>query len=76
MEETEKYYFTFGSGQKHEGYCQPIFGDYWSARQKMIETYGNKWAFQYSQEEWNDMKKEPGRMFLYPLEKEMEAMDA
>jgi len=58
----EIYYFTFGCGQPHEGWCQPILAeDGQVARAKMVELYGNKWSFQYN---------EP------PTEKQMMLMEA
>ena len=53
--EEEKYYiFTFGVGQKHGGYYVKIKGTYEGARQKMFDRYGKEWAFQYSEEQWQD----------------------
>ncbi len=46
--------FTFGSGQPNAGHYVKISGDYDSARQEMIDRYGLEWAFQYSEQEWND----------------------
>ena len=52
--------FTFGSGQKHEGYLVKIQGTRNSARKKMFENYGEDWAFQYSLEEWGEwLRKKP-----------------
>lgn len=49
-----KYIFTFGSGQENAGRCQPIVAtNEIQARQRMFEVYGNKWAFMYTEEEWN-----------------------
>ena len=48
------YIFTFGCGQQHEGRYVKVYGSYVEAREKMIEKYGKEWAFQYSEEEWND----------------------
>lgn len=48
-----KYYFTFGSGQVNEGFCQPIIAkDMIIARQKMHDLYGQEWAFCYTEEQW------------------------
>lgn len=44
--------FTFGCGQEHAGRYVKIYGTYGEARQKMVEKYGSKWAFQYSLQEW------------------------
>jgi hypothetical protein len=71
----EKFIFTFGIGQKHGGYCQPIFAkDYEAARNKMFELYENKWAFQYTNERWEEIKNNPNRM--YAMETELEPIYA
>lgn len=44
--------FTFGCGQEHYGYIVKVQGTFSSARSKMFNKYGDKWAFQYSLEEW------------------------
>lgn len=47
------YFFTFGMGQTYEGYCQPIIAENEEdARVKMVELYGRKWAFQYTESEY------------------------
>lgn len=35
-EKKQVWRFTFGSGQYNEGYCQPIFGTFASARAEMV----------------------------------------
>ena len=53
------YYFTFGCGQKNEGFVQPILANSWGeARAKIVEINGNHWAFQYTEAQWNKWKKE------------------
>ncbi len=47
-----KWYFTFGFGQVHEGRYHVIEGSYKDARERMVEKFGKKWAFQYSEEQW------------------------
>ena len=64
------WYFTFGSGQEHEGHCIKIEGSFESARQKMFDRFGSHWAFQYSEDEWERMKNDPNR--YWPLETELE----
>lgn len=50
----EKWYFTFGCGQAYEN-CFIIFtGTREEARKKMIHSFGIKWSWQYSEEEWNE----------------------
>lgn len=62
--------FTFGCGQALAGKCVRISGTYGEARQKMMEVFGDKWAFQYSLEEWEQMKNDPNRM--WPMEEELD----
>jgi len=47
------YIFTFGSGQDNAGKYIRLKGSYESTRSKMIERFGNKWSFQYSEDDWN-----------------------
>jgi hypothetical protein len=52
-EKLETYYFTFGVGQKYEGKFVKITAEsYMDARAKMVDRFGTKWAFQYSEDEW------------------------
>lgn len=48
--------FTFGCGQPLAGKCVRILGTYAQAREKMCSVFGDKWAFQYSAEEWDKFK--------------------
>ena len=48
----ETWIFTFGSDHKNAGHFVKISGDFRTARKKMCEVYGDKWAFQYSEDEW------------------------
>jgi len=49
----QKFYFTFGFGQVHEGGFHIIEADhYMQARKKMHERFGSKWAFQYPEDDW------------------------
>ena len=60
MEKETWYIFTFGCGQKNEGHYVRFYGTYGEAREQMVREYGNEWAFQYSEEEWNDwLKRKP-----------------
>ena len=47
-----KYYFTFGSGQKYEG-CYVVIEaeNAYDARQEMFQRYGKKWGFMYKSAE-------------------------
>lgn len=69
-EKSEEWIFTFGYGQQHAGKCVRIKGTFGEARAKMFELFGEKWCFQYSAEEWDEMKNDPNRM--YPMEEEMQ----
>lgn len=44
--------FTFGCGQPNAGCYVKIKGTYSDARDKMFEMFGDKWAFQYTEEEF------------------------
>ena len=60
MEEEKWYVFTFGCGQKNEGHYVLFYGTYEEARKKMVERFGNEWAFQYTKEEWDAwLKRKP-----------------
>lgn len=50
-------YFTFGSGQLHEGRYVKIYGTPSKAREKMFEMYGAKWSMQYNEKQWNNPQK-------------------
>ena len=53
----EKFIFTFGCGQENAGKCQPIYANSMAeARAEMVEQYGFKWAFGYSEKDWEDCK--------------------
>ena len=50
--------FTFGFGQKHKNCFVRIKGkDEADCRKKMFEIFGNKWAFQYDDEEKAGVKR-------------------
>ena len=73
-----KFYFTFGSCETHAhpGCVQPIIAeDYGSARQAMFQEYGDKWAFSYTEEEWEAAKLRASKMAM-PFELELEPIDA
>ena len=69
----EYWIFTFGYGQEHAGKYVKIKGDYGKAREKMFKKYGNKWAFQYSETEWNMMRDMPHRS--WNMETELEVIE-
>lgn len=48
-----KYYFTFGCGQRNAGMVQPIMASSMEeARKIMVEHYGTEWSFSYTEDEW------------------------
>lgn len=50
----EKYYFTFGIGQSilANRYVLIEAENYEAAREIMLESFGTKWAFQHTENEW------------------------
>lgn len=59
----EKYYFTFGTAHTlfangvtwgADVICEITAEDYGQARQKMVDVFGDKWAFQYDIKEIQD----------------------
>lgn len=53
MQSTEKYHFTFGSNHAFPNCFITIEGDVSTSRQRISDLFGDKWAFQYSETEWN-----------------------
>jgi hypothetical protein len=51
VEEPQDWYFTFGSGQPHEGHYHVIHDTYEGARVKMNQRFGNKWSMTYKSAE-------------------------
>ena len=50
----EKWYFTFGCGQKNENhYVEILAVNGQEAGKGMFRKYGRKWCGQYSEEQWN-----------------------
>lgn len=54
MEEKQWWTFTFGCGQEHAGMYVKIYGTFGSTRKEMFKRYGEEWAFQYDEKEWQD----------------------
>lgn len=74
MENKQLWRFTFGCGMPNEGKCQPILADsFGSAREKMFELHGPKWAFQYSEEEWDEIKNDKNR--YWEMEEDLETVE-
>jgi hypothetical protein len=51
-----------------------IKGTYAEAREKMVEKYGIKWAFQYSWDEWEKIVADMD-MWCQPHEEELEVIE-
>ena len=53
-EDLQNFYFTFGIGDKeHSGHFVKFAARYYEeAREMMVERFGTKFAFQYTEEEW------------------------
>lgn len=69
----EWWIFTFGCGQENAGKYVKIRGTFQEARAKMFEKYGEEWAFQYSEKNWEEMKADKTRM--YRMETELEVIE-
>lgn len=54
----EYWIFTFGCGQSNEGKYVKIYGSFNEARAKMFDMYGDRWALQYSAEQWEKWESE------------------
>ena len=54
MEQEQNWYFTFCKNQPllKDKYVS-FYGTYNETRKKMIENFGMKWAFQYSEEDFS-----------------------
>jgi len=50
----QNWYFTFGSGQAHDGCYITFYGSQEETREKMFNAFGKKWSMQYSEEQWNN----------------------
>lgn len=48
-----KHYFTFGASSEHFKHYVLIEGAMNDARTVMFSIFGTKWAFQYSEKNWN-----------------------
>ena len=67
----QKWVFTFGSGQEHAGKYVVFSGTFGEAREKMFKKFGSEWAFQYSEQEWQEWVERCKKMG-YPAETQME----
>lgn len=68
----EVWIFTFGQSREVYGeranHFVRIAGTYSEARAEMVNRYGDRWAFQYSEREWRQMQEAPDR--YWPMETE------
>ena len=53
----QNWYFSFGSGQVHNGRYVKYFGTQGETRDKMFDAFGQKWCMQYSEEQWNNPRE-------------------
>ena len=50
----QNWYFTFGSGQPHDGCFIKFFGTSDETREKMFRAFDKQWSMQYSEEQWQN----------------------
>lgn len=62
-EKRQNWYFSFGSGQLHDGRYVKFFGTRESTRKRMFDTWGQKWSTQYSEKQWNNPVKK-GKVYM------------
>jgi len=65
-EKKEYYYFTFGIGYGNRMFYVRILGTRGSTRERMVELFGDLWAFQYSGGEFGD-SAERNNYTLHPI---------
>lgn len=63
-DEKTNWIFTFGSNHAFPKRYVKIYGTYQSARSAMMKAFGSKWAFQYSEQEWNEKINSPRLKYL------------
>lgn len=57
MPKLQRYYFTFGFGQRYENCYHVIEAESKAlARSEMVKKFGLKWAFQYTEDQWYNEK--------------------
>jgi hypothetical protein len=55
-----RFYFTFGTGRPYRDHYVVIEADDRStARDVMFDAHGEKWAFDYNEDEWEANKQRP-----------------
>ena len=70
MEKT--FIFTFCNNSPNGGHYVKIKGTFNSARQRMFDLFGSNWAFQYLEEEWEELILSS----VYPIETEISIEEA
>ena len=63
--------FTFGMGHEHRGHYVRIYGTFSEARAEMTRRFGSEWAFQYSEDAWQETVRSMTAMG-WPVETELE----
>lgn len=53
----QEWLFTFGYGHAYPNKFVRIWGTFSSARDEMVRRHGDKWAFQYSKKEEQNLKR-------------------
>lgn len=72
----KRFYFTFGSGQLHEGKYVVVHAlEEARAREAMINAYGAKWSMVYTYEQWNEGGTSQAETYGYTLLQEILAAD-
>lgn len=66
--------FTFGMGHEHRGHYVRIHGTFSEARAEMVRRFGSEWAFQYSEDAWQETVRSMTVMG-WPVETELEERD-
>jgi hypothetical protein len=51
-EKRQNWYFTFGSGQVHNGRYSKFLGTREETRKRMFDVFEDKWSMQYSEKQW------------------------
>lgn len=74
MEAEKDWIFTFGCDNINKGHFVRIHGTFSGAREKMCEKFGDKWASQYSEEEWDEWNKRLPSYFVRETELYVEGL--
>jgi hypothetical protein len=58
-EKRQWWIFTFLDRKSDEEKPVKVYGTYEEARKEVFKKYGNKYVFVYTEEEWNEINKNP-----------------